>query len=362
MILAIVLIIVTLLIETDCFGTARISKSNDFWVKENAYFSASRNDDGFMSPVSFNPLTFISSNPLLTEPQCRILSHWCRKIVKEKGQMTKDILLQAVYEGSEGAQIMLHLQKEIHEKVLGLSSPNDNDSYVIPRFISYNSNGQKGHDTKIKSVDVHTSSKLLPDGLHVDTNNGKHFRHFTILFYLDSCSSLGATTFPLAVPFVSKINEWESNDSIDIIEKIQKEKAGYKYNQVQEAAKQLLMEDVQHTRMEDVSKESLKLCAIIENASVSLLQKFKENEELEMGIRIKPRQGHFCLFSNLNEDGYPNPLSFHGGEVMDVGESKEVLTFFYEIPMGTFTTRDEFGLQVREREGNLLNFHFQAQS
>ena len=67
---------------------------------------------------------------------------------------------------------MLHLQKEIHEKVLGMSSSDDDDECVIPKFISYDSNCQGGNSAENESINLKESSELLPDGLHVDTNNG----------------------------------------------------------------------------------------------------------------------------------------------------------------------------------------------
>eukprot|EP00956_Cyclotella_meneghiniana_P041622 scaffold232677_cov23-Cyclotella_meneghiniana.AAC.1 len=58
--------------------------------------------------------------------------------------------------------------------------------------------------------------ELLPDGLHVDTNNGKLFRHVTAILYLtDNVESdfvVGAgTTFPLAVPSSSTVDSASSS-------------------------------------------------------------------------------------------------------------------------------------------------------
>lgn len=86
------------------------------------------------------------------------------------------------------------------------------------------------------------------------------------------------------------------------------------------------------------------------------------------GIRILPHQGHICVFSSQQADGYPNPFSFHAGEALlsrtthatkdgtAVG-GKHVLTFFYEIPMDSFQSREEFGEQVRKRERAFWTFH-----
>ncbi len=151
----------------------------------------------------------------------------------------------------------------------------------------------------------------------------------------------------------------------------------YKPNKIQNVAKHLIeKEDVQHTRMADANESQLELGKIIDEAAKDLIHRDKhiltssltstssttvdeeDKHNMRMGIRILPKQGHFCLFSSLNTNGYPNPLSFHGGEAMDVGESKEVLTFFYEIRMDTFTDREEFGQRVAQRERDFLNLHF----
>jgi len=313
-------------------------------------------------PVSLDPLMFKSSKPLLSKRDCRELSSWCKQIVEKEEKMTSQVIEDGEENNSEGAKIMIRLQKMIHEQVLGLPTPTSSclsDGYVVPRFLSYerNNEGENNDSTTSRLI-------LLPDGLHVDTNNGHHFRHWTILFYLDTCNKQGATIFPLATPF-----EWNLYEP----KLYRVKKAKTQLNEAQEDAKKLIMEDdVQHTRKVDASEESLKLGRIIENEAVSLFQKVtstndyndngvdenQKEELLNMGVRMMPRRGHFCLFSNLRTNGYPNPLSFHGGEAIGVEKSKEVLTFFYEIPLETFMSREEFGYKVKERENNLLNFHF----
>ncbi len=81
------------------------------------------------------------------------------------------------------------------------------------------------------------------------------------------------------------------------------------------------------------------------------------------GIRVRPCQGHVCVFSSQQADGFPNPYSFHAGEALlcrattNSRRGKHILTFFNEIPMGYFQDRDSFGEQVRTRQEAFWSFH-----
>ena len=179
---------------------------------------------------------------------------------------------------------------------------------------------------------------------------------------MDTCNSLGATTFPLAIPFVGNDGDDSDRNLIQTFIEM-KENNNIQMNEIQKVAQNLILEDVQHTRMVDATEEQLKLGRIVDEAAIEVLRKQKshdniKNNQIDMGLRVLPKQGHFCIFSSLNADGYPNPLSFHGGEAMDIGESKEVLTFFYEVPIETFSNRKEFGERVVEREMDFMSTHF----
>ena len=191
--------------------------------------------------------------------------------------------------------------------------------------------------------------------------NDLFFWRRSILFYLDTCNSLGATTFPLAIPFVENNDNGSDKNLMERFLEMKENKI--QMNEIQKVAQNLILEDVQHTRMMDATEEQLKLGRIVDEAAIEVIQKQKnqdhlKNDDYDMGLRVLPKQGHLCLFSSINTDGYPNPLSFHGGEAMDIAESKEVLTFFYEIPIETFNSRAEFGERVVEREKNFMNTHF----
>jgi hypothetical protein len=77
-----------------------------------------------------------------------------------------------------------------------------------------------------------------------------------------------------------------------------------------------------------------------------------------------PFEGNVCIFSGIGHDGYPHPASFHGGEsllkrhIVNRDDSeKHVLTFFYEVPVGTFNSRTELGMRVKEREETFKSIH-----
>jgi hypothetical protein len=60
------------------------------------------------------------------------------------------------------------------------------------------------HESQLQQPSSHGYNRILPDGLHVDTNNGKYFRYLTVLLYLTN--SPAATVFPLAIVEHSKSN------------------------------------------------------------------------------------------------------------------------------------------------------------
>lgn len=204
--------------------------------------------------------------------------------------------------------------------------------------------------------------------------------------YLDSTESPsmgGATTFPLA--------ERYHNNSIPIMNLnsacpipyagspstmgLEEESSQASSVGTTKAATDLIYkENVQHTRIAKENAHVMELGKHIEDAALRLYQEEAhaqlqgdklqstsssiDTSKLTQGIRIMPRQGHICLFSGVNHDGYPNPFSFHAGEaILAKGASKNVLTFFYEVPTNLFSSRAEFGEQVRKREQAFLEFH-----
>jgi hypothetical protein len=118
----------------------------------------------------------------------------------------------------------------------------------------------------------------------------------------------------------------------------------------------------QHSRDADTG-EAIELAKAMEDAAVVCWQRDRQTSSLSIssttGVRVLPRQGCVTIFSGIQSDGYPNPLSFHGGEALAEGDGeKALLSFFYEVPPNTFMSRKEFGERVVERERRFLERHF----
>ena len=213
--------------------------------------------------------------------------------------------------------------------------------------------------------------------------------HRTLLVYLDSTESPsigGATTFPLAERLhnhSSPMKSWNTTcpmpivGSLDIDTQGSNEESSQAASVATKAAMDLIYrENVQHTRIAQDNSHVMELGKSMEDAALRLYQEdthaWLQREHgpstslhpsvgsmtPNQGIRVMPRQGHVCLFSGVKHDGYPNPMSFHAGEaILCQGASKNVLTFFYEVPTSLFSSRAEFGEQVRQREEAFIKFH-----
>jgi hypothetical protein len=66
-----------------------------------------------------------------------------------------------------------------------------------------------------------------------------------------------------------------------------------------------------------------------------------------------PQAGKLIFFHNINDDGMPDATSFHGGEeLIDIladeqsnhsaGRTKDILVFFKEISIGSFSDMNSF--------------------
>jgi hypothetical protein len=241
----------------------------------------------------------------------------------------------ALERGEEGALLLKYVQLML-DTVLGISHE---DEPVMPRYLSYStSNDDDDGQNRPLSVKDYDAHHLLPDGLHVDTNNGKHLRHWTILLYLNSCETLGATTFPLA----RSLSEDVAHSST--------------FDDVCTAARKLIDENIYHTVQVEANESQLMSGNLLTKAALTILKNQEGNDEEKIhGVRVMPQQGKFCLFSGLRTDGLPNPYSFHGGEAMFQNEQKEVLSFFYEVPANGIKTREDLGKMVKQREDIFLN-------
>lgn len=279
-----------------------------------------------------DPLLLTSSQPIISSSECKTLIDYCQSKLQVDSQsgmlctscdINREIFEQDLIERKKGAIILKNVQQMLLE-TLGLNEQEG----VMPRYIFYT------------DEDCSMDETLLPDGLHVDSNNGKFFRHWTVLLYLTSNQHSGATIFPLI-----------GNNHIDDVQ-VSDIKIAL------DAAENLIASGVYHTRMENMTHEQKVLAEKMENYAISSMIHDSGS------TRVMPREGNVCIFSGIRHDGYPHPASFHGGESLlkmkikgrDEKE-KHVLTFFYEVPVGTFNSRIELGMRVKEREERFKSIH-----
>jgi hypothetical protein len=303
-----------------------------------------------LQPLSFHPLLFTSAEPILSESQCTTLQSWIQaKTPQAQNPLDQTLFQRAIEEKEEGALILQSLQKAI-ASLLAEEKGCENSHVQFPCPSSIFGIFIHGYPASItKELGEYTVHDLLPDGLHVDTNNAKHFRHWTVLLNLEcTYDVLGATNFPLAMPLNHDGDECEYDYDGRFAEQIIAEKL-------------IVEQDVQHTRLEGATELELEMGSLIEKAALDLMFRSKSGEaasrDRNMGVRVMPKRGHICTFSGLKSDGYPNPLSFHGGEVMFKGGSKEVLSFFFEVHLDSFLSRKELGKMVWQREKRFLDLH-----
>ena len=232
---------------------------------------------------------------------------------------------------------------------------------------------------------------LLPDGLHVDTNNGHLFRHVTAILYLTDeprppgeiappegtydagggaprdrghCFVAGGgTTFPLADP-----------PDLNRIDR-------YKRNNLQGAARRLLERGIHHTKG-DVGERATHDGRALEGAGLDTFYRdhprlarerydYGPSRKRPPGVRVVPAAGKLIYFHNVDDAGAPDPRSFHGAEELlatlpappsfrdedvlpsvrttAVGIEKSILVFFKEIPVRAFRDRGREGFAAEAR-------------
>ena len=266
-----------------------------------------------MIPLCQSPLLLESSAPIISREECSILiQHF-----DEHQSSSAEAILQ-----------------KIHDLIANVTNCPRHDGENEPRYVRY--------DTKIKQdmqqLQLNPKSftdNLLPDGLHVDTNNGKLFRHITAILYLtdnmddDGNTIGGGTTFPLATH--------QSNDD---------------YNREQSerlltSAKTLLLNGIHHTKG-DEDQDDNSDGRVLENAGLQVFcrdtMQIRHATEWngQQGVRVMPKSGKLIYFHNVDDDGLSDASSFHGGEELlsfgsfHAGESKSILVFFKEVPVAKF--------------------------
>lgn len=325
-------------------SAAAASASSSLTKDATNRFVVAVNDgvDVKLEALSYDPILFRSVEPVLSKRECRVLSGWlASKSTREGSDPDADpdaeTLRRGLETNEEGA-ILLRRAQKILSRVLAL----DDDVVVMPRHLVY---VRDNH-----SRDADDEYDFLAGGLHVDVNNGMHFRHWTALLYLDSCDDCsGSTTFPLAAPLLTSSRR--TNDEDEDSERLRR------------VARSLVEEHVSHTRGVGATEDQRIRGAALERAAVALAR----GDPTTLGARVAPRRGTFCLFSGLGRDGWASEASFHGGEALgrpsstsnsndDGGNNnkKEVLSFFFEVPRNGIASREDMGRAVAARERAFL--------
>ena len=277
--------------------------------------SSHQQDDTFprLSLLSEQPLLLVTDEiPLLSATECRILRDGYRR-------------------GKTGAGTdHQHVLQSLQERLDCLLLRDKNDEIVEPRFLDYPSD-----DTTYASLG-NEAEQLLPDGLHVDTNNAYYLRYLTVLVYLSTSDRYRATTFPVIQPDVS--TAWC-------------------------AAHELLLEHNQHhTRrnLEETEAAQAPVAAqTLEQAAVELFTNSHSSPAPDgviqkgRGLRVLPRTGHAVIFSSLTPDGHPDPRTWHGAENV-FNDPKQALSLFYECPLERVYCRQDLGAYAQERYQKLL--------
>jgi hypothetical protein len=305
-------------------------------------------------PMSTEPLMFWSSQPLLSPEECQVLSHYFshkdnyhhqhhRENYQQQFQEEKDSYSGTNNDDDDYAQRLLQrLWKKIDQLTL---SPFHSGESPLPNYLSYSA---ERSDFRRTFNPNNNNGWLFPNGLHVDTNNGKLFRHLTILLYLTTPYQHvrgGATNFPLAKPMkhwrrrqqrhgnVATIihstrdqqdNHNHHNDSImtSLDDDNDDDKEHDQDMSLWQAAQALVQAKLHHTQFS--KNEQMKHYGhMLEEAAVQLFQR-EENHVIPkdtsdppnfpLGIRVVPKAGHICVFCNLLDNGECDPRSFHGAE------------------------------------------------
>ena len=288
-----------------------------------------------MTPLSCPPLLLLqSSTPIISNKQCETLIEYFDHITATGDTSPTLDAIQI-----ENAKSLLGDVHDIIDKVT--NCPRHNGERKLPRYVRYLPrliNEEILFDSK-KLNDV-----LLPDGCHVDTNNGKLFRHITAILYLtdnltNDCNFGGGTTFPLAKPWIGgQALTDEMNDDALL-----------------NSATRLLERNIHHTKG-DTDQSANSDGRRLEMAGIDVFHRdHTENNAPynNIGVRVMPQAGRLIFFHNINDDGMSDATTFHGGEELisipsnqqsslDTERTKNILVFFKEIPIDSFSNLDGF--------------------
>ncbi|EJK76312.1 hypothetical protein THAOC_01930, partial [Thalassiosira oceanica] len=333
------------------FGSQRLHVANDLDVVEIAALESVEPGENYnaevpatMVPLSQPPLLLLeSSKPIISREGCTLLSQYFEHL--KNGDVARRMDGGQVY----AAQKLLHGVHDVVDQVT--NCPMHDGEKLLPSYVRYDS---KIVDEEVLLDPRRLADALLPDGLHVDTNNGKLFRHVTAILYLtdnrDGCA--------MEESYRSQYGSM-ANDCV--------------------GAKGLLERGIQHTKG-DVDESDASDGRSLENAALGLFRNTNELRRLDErydnqfsnaklhGLRVMPESGKLIYFHNVNDVGMPDPMSFHGGEELITilrdregsnidaplppidTQTKRILVFFKEVPIHTFQSRGIEGFAERVRE------------
>ena len=306
-----------------------------------------------MIPLSNPPLLLLqSSAPIISKEECNLLSCYFEdKVISESAD--------ASLEDRERAEAILHRLADTIDRVTNCRS--HAGEMQIPRYVRY--------DAKVSSIDQVMSPEfldlLLPDGLHVDTNNGKLFRHITAILYLtdnpnghtnDSHRPKfvvgGGTSFPFAIPHGSQSTTSPFNSGANLLSRgIHHTKAAN--GELQDPDQYHL----EQTAVDVIYRDMREFFGMANN--------FTYDKRPEIGIRVTPEAGKLIYFHNIGNDGKPDPNSFHGGEELvhmsdhpSSSDYKSILVFFKEIPLEKIKDIDSFAEEVQMAREWTINSYY----
>jgi hypothetical protein len=289
-------------------------------------------------PLSKQPMMWCTSEPILSRTECGELSRWYNRAAQrdnsrqDSGSMRK--MDNDDDDNDNGRTVLGRLQQRLNRLVLRNDMP-----AIQPSFLQYQACPTRQDNSNSTTVEA-----LLPDGLHVDTNNIQFSRYLTVLVYLTTSQS-SVTTFPLARPVSAGAAAAAPAAAAAASSSSQQ-------NELVSIATQLLtVDNIQHTRPKPNRRP--KETRQLEQAALDLYVNQQEEGANHVGLRLLPRQGHALVFCGIDEGtGLADPHSWHGAEALVGTDQKELLTFFYEIPYD-FSTHLEFSDRV-SRQKNAL--------
>jgi hypothetical protein len=349
--------------------------------------------------VSYNPLILLSTVPVLTSEECHyLITSLEQDVLAPNANNSSTIIHNAtIFPTTDDNNKTQTILSELNHLISKLTNcPSHDGETECPRYISYHEALLPWNSTTL------SPSLLLPDGLHIDINNGKLFRHVTALIYLtdDLNDTLvgGATTFPFAIPSLGNTSNNASpfrttttttttpkEDSTSaacfrLVEhgiyhtaRANRNNTNNKDISLEDAI--LLDEDRKH--MENIAtqlflsqQETNRESSCTTTTTTTITADDLKQQQPSMGIRITPQQGHMCIFYSWCNDGRVDPRSFHGGEAilvkkssLDVpknsssiiGPKKALLTFFKEVPISKFQNLRDFLIEVTKSRQWAIN-------